>query len=61
MLTRITIPLSDDELTALQRLGKIEYRGAKEQARFILRTELIRLGLLVERAGDRQTEAQFQH
>lgn len=61
MVTRITISISDDELEALQRLGDVQYRGVKEQARFILRSELVRLGLLVEKAGDHQAEAQFQH
>lgn len=44
--TRITIPLEQVERSALMKLATAELRDPAAQARFILRRELERLGLL---------------
>ena len=44
--TRITISLEQAERAALMKLARLELRSARDQARFLLRRELERLGLL---------------
>jgi len=46
MVARMKLILGDDEFRALYQLSKVEMRGLSEQARFIIRKELERLGLL---------------
>jgi hypothetical protein len=45
-MSRVFIPLCQDEKEALLKLAKIELRQPVEQAHFILRQELTRLGYL---------------
>lgn len=40
--TRITVPLSKQEFTALQASAQQEYRHPRDQARFLLRSILLR-------------------
>jgi len=47
MLQRLTISLSRLEQQALETIAAIELRDMRDQARFILRQELERRGLLV--------------
>jgi hypothetical protein len=47
-LNIIRVPLSKDEITALQNVAKIECRLDYEQIRFALRTYLIRAGALTD-------------
>lgn len=58
MFTRLAIILSQDERKALEAAAEIEIRGASEQARFFVRQELERRGLLEQQppAGERQAE-----
>ena len=44
--TRITISLEQCERAALMRLARAELREPRDQARFIIQRELVRLGLL---------------
>jgi hypothetical protein len=46
MLTRVTLCLTEPELDALRTVAEREMRGLREQARFLVCTELQRLGLL---------------
>ena len=46
MLQRLTINLSAPEQQALEKIAATELRDLREQARFILRQELTRRGLL---------------
>lgn len=46
MLKRLTITFSSDEREALDRAAQQELRPVKEQARYLLRCELARRGLL---------------
>ena len=50
MLTRVTLCLSELELNALRALAEREMRGLREQARFLVCAELLRLGLLASEA-----------
>ncbi len=45
-MARVTITLQEDERNALVELAVLELRDPREQAKFILRQELIRRGLL---------------
>lgn len=49
MIARIQIYLAEDERAALQDIAAHEMRGLREQARFIIRSELERRGLLTEK------------
>lgn len=40
--TRITVPLSQDEFEALRESAQQDYRHPREQARFLLRSLLLR-------------------
>jgi hypothetical protein len=40
--TRITVPLSREEFSALQASAQQEYRHPRDQARFLLRSILLR-------------------
>jgi len=51
MLERITLNLSSNEKQALQIIAEMEMRGLRDQARYIIRDELERRGLLVENAN----------
>ncbi len=46
MLKKITVILSDQEKVALQAAAEREMRGVRDQARFVIRQELERRGLL---------------
>ena len=46
MVCRLTVTLEQDEADALARLADLELREPREQARFLVRQELIRLGWL---------------
>jgi hypothetical protein len=46
MVTRVTLTLEQPEYAALLRAGEAELRNPQDQARFILRKELERLGFL---------------
>ena len=46
MITRIKIPLSEDEYLALFQIAEKEERNPVNHMRFILRQELSRLGVL---------------
>lgn len=46
MTCRLMVTLEPDEADALARLATLEVREPREQARFLVRQELIRLGLL---------------
>jgi hypothetical protein len=45
-MSRVFVPLCQDEKEALLKLAKIELRQPVDQARFIIRQELARRGLL---------------
>jgi hypothetical protein len=45
-MSRVFIPLCQDEKEALARLAKIELRQPVDQARFIIRQALVERGLL---------------
>lgn len=51
MESRMTIVLSDQEREALRAISQRELRPMRDQARFLLRSELERRGLLQEREG----------
>lgn len=53
MLQRLTINLSKPEQEALEKFAAIEIRDMRDQARFILRQELERLGFLKTDIEDR--------
>jgi hypothetical protein len=46
--TRLTVVLTSTEYRALFQVANKELRGPADQARFILRTELVRRGFLVD-------------
>ena len=46
MYSRMMLTLDDEEREALSSLAQVEVRGMKEQARFIIRTELQKRGFL---------------
>ena len=48
MISKLCVPLSEDEREALERLAMNEIRPMIDQARFIIRAELFRRGLLPE-------------
>lgn len=50
MLERMTLNLSTQERMALEAMAAVEMRNIREQARFIIREELTRRGLLIEDA-----------
>lgn len=58
--TRITIALTQHERSALMRLASAELRTDREQARFLLREALVRLGLLDPATVDRQDCGELQ-
>ncbi|MBI4759883.1 MAG: hypothetical protein AB1509_13795 [Chloroflexota bacterium] len=45
-MTRVVVPLTLDEFSALEELSILEFRDRREQVRYILRAELVRRGLL---------------
>jgi len=45
-LTRINVPLSDEEAQAIIKMAEAQYRHPREQARYLLREALIHHGLL---------------
>ena len=47
--SRMMIVLSDQERNALREISQQELRGMREQARYLLRSELRRRGLLSDR------------
>jgi hypothetical protein len=49
---RITITLDQKERSALMKLASHELREPRDQARYILRQELIRLGLLPQNTAN---------
>jgi hypothetical protein len=49
-MTRVIVTLRNDEREALTRLALAEYRTPRDQARYILRQELERRGLLANTA-----------
>jgi hypothetical protein len=53
---RITITLEHQEVEALVKMAKAEFRHPKDQLHFILRTELEHRGLLVDTQTDHQCE-----
>lgn len=60
-MSRVFVPLGQDEKEALLKLAEIEFRQPVDQARFIIRQELERRGLLqsVETAEDpKQSEGE---
>lgn len=48
MVTRINVPLSEAELTALVSMSDMDCRHPKEEILFLLRVEAQRRGLLVD-------------
>ena len=48
MVKRISITLEQDEYSALLKVAVDELRSISDQARFIIRSELLKLGLLEE-------------
>lgn len=48
MISKLYVPLTEDEREALERLAMNEIRPMIDQARFIIRAELHRRGLLPE-------------
>ena len=56
-MSRVTIPLRDEERKALLELALSELPRPADQARFILRKELERRGLLPAAAKSEQPEA----
>ena len=56
-MSRVFVPLCDDEKNALLKLAEIELRLPVDQARFIIRQELSRRGLLVIQADPSRVEA----
>jgi hypothetical protein len=50
---RITVKLHEDEMISLMTLSHREHRDTRQQAGMLIRTELIRLGLLKE--GNEET------
>jgi hypothetical protein len=56
MVNRIVLPLEQREYTALLEVAVKELRNPADQARFILRQELERRGLLPIADGGRQAE-----
>lgn len=50
-MNRLTILLSENEWIALRDLAEREYRETAAQAAFIIRRELLRLGLLDDSKG----------
>lgn len=46
MVTRIKLPLEQEEYSALLKLSQAELRSPGDQAHYILRRELERIGLL---------------
>ena len=46
MLHRFTLKMSDEEFSALQTISDQELRDFREQARLMIRSELIRKGAL---------------
>lgn len=51
MVQHVRIPFDQTEIEALQKWARDEMRGVSFQARFIIRQELKRQGLLNETAG----------
>ena len=58
--TRITITLEQRERAALMKLARAELREARDQARYIIRCELKRIGLLPPTDATGATQAQQQ-
>jgi hypothetical protein len=56
IVTRLKIPLTQDELFALAMLAELELRGPVDEARFIIRKELERRGLLSTQGPMKFTE-----
>lgn len=54
MTTRLTMSLEREERHALARLAKMQKRAEREQAAYIVRRELERLGFLEPIRMDRQ-------
>lgn len=46
MVTNMTIPMNEDERTALRTLAREAMRPTRDHIRWMLRTELHRLGML---------------
>ena len=55
--TRITIALEQQERSALMKLASAELRSPRDQARFVLRRELVRCGLLPPTDQDEKPHA----
>ncbi len=60
MQSRLTVTLSDQERKALRIVAESEMRALNDQARYILRRELERRGLLpsIDQGGQQQNQAQ---
>lgn len=55
MVTRLKILLDQAEFSALLQASMMELRNPADQARFIVRSELIRRGLLKDKEQQRET------
>ena len=58
MATRIMITLEPDERKALYELSKMKLRDPRDQIRFVIRRELVQLGLLNETKNDCESETE---
>ena len=63
MITRLKLPLDEDEYTALAQIALVQLRNPVDQAHYIVRCELQRYGLLRSAPADvkSQEEPDEQH
>lgn len=47
-MIRIMISLKEDHVAALRKLSRLEYRSLRDQAAFLILSELTRMGLINE-------------
>ena len=50
-MTKLYVPMTDEEFVALSQMANRECRHPREQIRYLLQKELVRNGMLVEKVN----------